>query len=129
MLQKVSSKNAHQFILLAIEFKILDSFLSEYIKRAGTIDEISGLLEHVDYMSKPETIKMVLDKYDQDSVSIGEVRENLKAAFQKLDSYNKLMKAAVRVSSKQSHCLFMQNHQQKGNGRYQDTSFHCLICN
>ena len=64
---------------------------------------------------QPETIQMVFDQY-HDDVTVGEVRETLKNAFKKLDSSNKLLRASQKVSSKQSHALFMLNESKKGVG-------------
>ena len=37
-------------------------------------------------------------------------------AFKKLDSYNKLLKAAVKVTGMKSHSLFMDNNEKKVSG-------------
>ena len=61
MMEKSCPENDQKFLILAIEFNILDSFLDEYIKKAGSnTDKISDLLQHVDYMSEPKTIKNIL---------------------------------------------------------------------
>ena len=50
-----------------------------------------------------------MDQYDPD-VKIGDIRDNLIIAFNKLDLYCNLIKAAVKVSGSQCHLLFMANH-------------------
>lgn len=74
ILKNITTKNAQQFIILAIDFNILDEFLKKYIDKAGSdTNEISDLLKNIEYMSKPETIKLVFDRYGED-VTIGDVR-------------------------------------------------------
>ena len=71
MMEKSCPENDQKFLILAIEFNILDSFLDEYIKKAGSnTDKISDLLQHVDYMSEPKTIKNILQQYGED-IKIG----------------------------------------------------------
>ena len=64
-------------------------------------------------MRNPENIVSIMDQYDDD-VKIGDIRDNLIIAFNKLDLYCNLIKAAVKVSGSQCHFLFMAKHDQAG---------------
>jgi len=67
MMEKSCPENDQSFIILAIEFNILDFYINKYIEKAGSkMDKISDLLQHVEYMSKPETIKKILEQYGKD---------------------------------------------------------------
>jgi hypothetical protein len=68
-----------------------------------------------------------MDQYDDD-VKIGDIRENLMIAFNKLDLYCNLIKAAVKVSGSQCHFLFMAKHDQAGQGFNNDSHSKCDHC-
>ena len=86
--------------MLAIKFEFIDEFIEKLINRANrNSKEVNILLEYVDYFSKPENI---ISQYGPD-VKIGEIRDNLCIAFNKLAMYIDLIQAAVRISGISCH--------------------------
>lgn len=64
-------------------------------KANSNTEELNILLKYIDYFSKPEQI---LNQYGSD-VCIGDIKDELIIAFNKLDLYLTLIASAVRVTS------------------------------
>ena len=95
LLKRSSSLNIQKCIMLAIKYNFIDKFISDLIVRANrNTKEVNVLLEYIDYFSNPENI---IAQYDPET-KIGDIREKLITAFNKLDLYINLIQAAVRVS-------------------------------
>lgn len=103
MVKRLDDDNIQRFIILAIEFDFIDSLMSKLIARANrNTDQINNILSYIDTLRNPENIISIIDQYDPD-VRIGEIRDNLIIAFNKLDLYCKLIQSAVKVSGSQCH--------------------------
>lgn len=97
---KCASSEIEKCINLAIRFDFIDNFISKLIARANhNTGEVNLLLEYIEYLHNPERI---ISQYEPD-VKIGDIRDNLRVAFSKLDLYCNLIQAAVRVAGVHSH--------------------------
>ena len=110
---------------MAFKFDFIDEFIKKLISRANhKTSEVNILLEYIEFLSDPEKI---INQYEP-GVEIGEISENLKIAFTKLDLYMNLIQAAVRISGVHNHLQFEEMEITEGsgfNGNYASTCNYC----
>lgn len=83
-MSEASKGEIQKCITLAFKFDFIDEFINKLISRANrNTSEVNILLEYIEFLSDP---KKIIEQYDQD-VCIGQIEENLKIAFTKLDLY------------------------------------------